>query len=54
MPEKKPKPNPEREREREDVEAEVPQAPEQDPIIAEPTPIGATRGPRPVVEPERE
>ena len=36
---------------RDDIEAEIPQAPAQDPS-AEPTAIGGTRGPRPTVEPE--
>ena len=53
MPEKKQKPR-QPEREREDVEAELPQAPARDPIAAEPTPVDATRGPRPPMEPERE
>lgn len=53
MPEKKHK-SKQSEREREDVEAELPQAPAQDPIAAEPIPVDATRGPRPPMEPERE
>ncbi|HEY5926625.1 MAG TPA: hypothetical protein VIV11_33290 [Kofleriaceae bacterium] len=38
---------------RDDLEAEIPQAPAQEPS-AEPTAIGGTRGPRPTVEPEVE
>ena len=53
MPENKHKPK-QPEREREDVAAELPQAPAQDPIVAEPTPVDATRGPRPPMERERE
>ena len=53
MPETKQKPR-QPEREREDVEAELPQAPARDPIATEPTPVDATRGPRPPMEPERE
>ncbi len=37
--------------EREDVEAELPRSPEP---VAEPAPIGATRGPRPQIEREEQ